>query len=74
MSIQNEFVTFTQNEKGEWVQVTKEELEERKDTETKCCDWLEWTYHDDEWCDKTGERLSKHHYTCNHCGEVTQIG
>ena len=73
MSIADEFLTFEQNEDGDWVQVTPDRIEKMK-TDDNCCNRMEWTFHDDEWCDKTGKRISKHHYTCNYCGDVTQIG
>ena len=38
-----------------------------------CEDSNEWTFHEDEF-NAAGERVSKHHYTCNGCGSVTQVG
>lgn len=73
MNLADNFITYEKNENGEWVRVTPERIEEKK-TGDNCCNRMNWTFHDDEWCEKTGERISKHHYTCNYCGDVTQVG
>ena len=38
-----------------------------------CDEDHETTYHDDEY-DDAGDRVSKHHYTCNVCNGITQVG
>lgn len=55
----------------------EEGFSERRKIEDFWCECEEETeseFHDDEFDSETGERVSKHHWTCRSCGKVKQIG
>ena len=57
----------------ETVELALPDIEEPKDFWCDCTESPGSDFHDDVY-DDDGRRTEKHHYTCQACGKVTQIG